>query len=354
MIEVHELQIPAEVGAEGWAEFETAMGIHYGNEALTYGTDELAFTAAESLVGYLNQEHEPTRLFAAWDGSRMVGAARYEIEAGDDPTTAWLMVDVLPGARGRGVGHALSAKLEGVAATDGIRKGIVYAVSGYAEGPRIVAPTGFGSVPRDNAEVRFLTKAGYRLQQVVRGSRLALPAGFESLLVDTASESGPAYRVHTWTGNTPVNWYGEMAALRQLMSVEEPTAGLEEPVDIWTVERVIANDALRLRGPRTRLTSVVEHIPSGQLAGFTMLSIPPEVGRAVTQQDTLVRREHRGHRLGMLLKTANLVALERDFPGHPAVTTFNAEENRPMLDVNEQLGFIPFGYEGSWRRDLPT
>jgi GNAT superfamily N-acetyltransferase len=352
--EVRELEIPTAEGANGWAEFEIAMGIHYGNEALTYGTDELAYAAAEALPGYLDQENQPTRLFAAWDGSRMVGAARYEIEPGDSPTTAWLMVDVLPGARGAGVGRALSAKLQGVASTDGIRKGIVYAVSGYAAGPRLKSPTGFGSVPRNNAEVRFLTAAGYRLQQVVRGSRLGLPLQTGQLLADSVVAVGPDYRLHTWVDRTPKLWRAEMTALRQLMSVEEPSAGLEEPIDLWTIERLIGDEDLHATSPRRRLTTAVEHVPSQRLAGFTTLSVPPERDRAVSQEDTLVRPEDRGHRLGMLLKVANLAELEQRFPGHPSVTTFNAEENRHMLDVNEQLGFAPIGYEGAWRRDLPN
>jgi hypothetical protein len=56
----------------------------------------------------------------------------------------------------------------------------------------------------------------------------------------------------------------------------------------------------------------------------------------------------------MLLKLANLVEVQRRMPGHPSVITFNAEENRHMLDVNEAVGFVPIGYEGAWRRDLPT
>jgi GNAT superfamily N-acetyltransferase len=72
----------------------------------------------------------------------------------------------------------------------------------------------------------------------------------------------------------------------------------------------------------------------------------------VTQEDTLVLREHRGHRLGMLLKVANLQYLEQVAPGHPGVLTWNAEENRAMLDVNEAVGFEPIGYEGAWRKDL--
>jgi hypothetical protein len=55
-----------------------------------------------------------------------------------------------------------------------------------------------------------------------------------------------------------------------------------------------------------------------------------------------------------VLKLANLAELQKRMPGHPAVITFNAEENRHMLDVNEAVGFVPIGYEGAWRRDLPN
>ena len=354
-VKITELEIPTAVGARGWKDFEAAIGIHYGNEALTYGTDELAFTAEETLPNYLDQEHEPTRLFAAWDGSRMVGAARYETEPGDDPHTAWLMVDVLSGVRRAGVGTALSAKLQGVAATDGIRKAIVYAVSGFGQGPQLPSPTGFGSVAADNAEVKFLLRAGYRLEQVVRGSRLALPASeVERLLAESRSHAGADFALHTWIDRTPKKWRREMAAMHQAMSVEEPSAGLDEPEDVWTIRRLVETEKRLADGPRRFLVTAVEHLPSGSLAGFTTLSVPTEIDRPVAQQDTLVLPAHRGHRLGMLLKAANLAELEQRMPGRPCVVTFNAEENRHMLDVNEKLGFVPIGYEGAWRRDLPN
>ena len=84
------------------------------------------------------------------------------------------------------------------------------------------------------------------------------------------------------------------------------------------------------------------------------MSVPAENSGSVSQQDTLVLPAHRGHGLGMLLKLANLAELQRRMPGHPSIITFNAEENRYMLDVNEAIGFIPVGYEGAWRRDLPA
>jgi hypothetical protein len=54
----------------------------------------------------------------------------------------------------------------------------------------------------------------------------------------------------------------------------------------------------------------------------------------------------------MLLKIANIEHLVERFPGRPSITTFNAEENRHMLDVNEAVGFVPFAYEGAWQRKL--
>jgi GNAT superfamily N-acetyltransferase len=350
---VHELAIPESVGAEGWADFAAAITLHFDNEALAYGTDDLRLTPTEALPDFLDPDNQPTRLFVAREDGRIVGLARYETEPGDRPRTAWFQMDVAPEYRHRGIARALSSWLQSVAATDGIRKAIVYAPSRPEKGEQLTPPTGFGSIPAANDEVRLLRAAGYRLEQVVRASRLALPIDSGARLAEATLATGDGYLVHRWIDETPARWRRDVAMLRTRMSTEEPTAGLDEPEDVWTTERADEDDARRAATGRARLVAAVEHVPSGRLAGFTVLSVPPELDRAVAQDDTLVLAEHRGHRLGMLLKLANLDHLTATRPGHPAVVTFNAEENRHMLDVNEAVGFVPLGYEGAWRRDLP-
>ncbi|MBB5641632.1 GNAT family N-acetyltransferase [Cryobacterium roopkundense] len=330
-----------------------ATAVRNAVETEGYDTTELNFSAEEVLPIWLNQAHEPMRLFAARVDGAVVARAVYETLLDPNVPFAWLTVQVLPEFRRRGLGTALADRLESLARDEHRHTQVTYAVSREGPGDRLPSPTGFGSVPLANPEVRFLLRRGYALEQVERGSRLALPVDVTDLarlLVDCAPVAGTDYSLQFWSGPTPSRWLRDMALLHTRMSTDAPTAGLEEPEDVYTIERLQTVENLAATGPRTILTAVVVHAPTGRLAGFTQLSVPTEVDRPVAQEDTLVLREHRGHRLGMLLKIANLQQLARLHPGHPSVITFNAEENRHMLDVNEAIGFGPIGYEGAWKR----
>ena len=61
---------------------------------------------------------------------------------------------------------------------------------------------------------------------------------------------------------------------------------------------------------------------------------------------------HRGHRLGMLVKAANLGGRRPGWPSVRSVLTWNASENQHMLSINIALGFRPAGYEGEWQKRL--
>lgn len=350
---IDELTIPATLGAPGGPDFVRAIEVGNEVEAIGYGTPDIAYEPDEELPMFFDP-HEPQRMFVARVDGQIVARALHETSVGDDADTSWLATEVLPAFRGRGIGTALAEAVEQIARDQGKAKVVVYAPIAEGPGERIPSPTGFGSIVADRAEVRFLQRRGYRLEQIERLSRLTLPVdGLEALLAAAQEHSGANYRLHSWIAPTPHAWLEDTALLITRMSTDAPTAGLEEPEDVWTVDRVIESDDRAARmSPRRRFTTAVEHAPSGRLVGFTVLSVPTQLHRAVDQYATLVLREHRGHALGMLLKVGNLVHLERMKPGHPSVVTFNAEENRHMLTVNEAVGFVPVANESAWRKDL--
>ncbi|SOE70988.1 Acetyltransferase (GNAT) family protein [Salinibacterium xinjiangense] len=350
---IDEVTIPSGIADPGAVDFIEAIDLGNAVNALGYGTTDINYEPAEELPHFLNP-HEPMTLLVARVDGRMAGRGIYETQTGEDADSAWLAAQVLPEFRGLGIGTALAEAVETMAASAGKSKALVYTPIPPMSGEQLTPPTGFGSVVRDHAATRFLLRRGYRLEQVERASRLGLPVdGLATRLADAEQSSGVDYVLRYWEGRTPERWLEGFAHLATRMSTDAPSAGLEEPEDVWTVERVIEFDDRNARlNPRRRVVAADEHLRSGSLVGFTVLSVPQQLVRAVDQYATLVLREHRGHRLGMLLKVANLEHLERVAPGHPSVITFNAEENRHMLDVNEAVGFVPIASESAWRKDL--
>jgi GNAT superfamily N-acetyltransferase len=351
---IEELPIPDSVDGDQGRDFRDAIEARNASEIAGYGTPEVAYPADELLLRW-KDAHEPKRWWGARVAGRIVGRGMLEWQLDDDSRVAWIKVEVHPAhERGDRIAGALMAAVEAAARDGGFTRMLTYVVSPDGPGERLVPPTGAGSVPAGNPEVRFLLDRGWRLEQVTRASRFPLPADLGALqsLHAEAAAIAAGYHVHTWRDAVPDHWREDMAVLYTRMSTDEPTAGLEQPEDPWDAARVAGHDALYAGGPSVRFTAVAEHLPTGRLAGYTQLSAPHDLARPVTQDDTLVLREHRGHRLGLLLKAANLLCPGSTMPGHPSVLTWNAEENRPMLEVNEAVGFVPIGYEGAWRKDL--
>jgi hypothetical protein len=88
-----------------------------------------------------------------------------------------------------------------------------------------------------------------------------------------------------------------------------------------------------------RLTTVAIETATDEVVAYTDLVLPSGAPTKTWQWGTLVDRAHRGHRLGMAVKVANLRELQRAHPERETVATGNDATNAHMVGINEELGF---------------
>jgi GNAT superfamily N-acetyltransferase len=351
---IHEFTVPVNLESESGEDFIEMVEMRNEIETEILGTDDLNPTPKE-LLPFFHDRFSPKRLFLARLDGRIVGRGVYEWQPEEGSTAAFIEVQIAQRVRRSGIGTSLLRVLEAAAAADGFR--VIQSWSSHppaATDDVLVPPTGFGAIDRNSAAARFALNHGYSLEQVDRISRIDLPVDPAILAAKRADAAsyGSEYDVIQWVGRCPEEWLSDMARLHQRMSTDAPMAAIEFAEEDWDEARVRNLDEMNMGGGRLGLTSAALHKPSNQLVGFTEISLPEHEGRPASQWDTLVLKEHRGHRLGMLLKVANLELLQRVSPVTPRITTYNAEENRPMLDVNEAVGFAPTAYEAAWKKTV--
>lgn len=320
-----------------------------------HGTNDFTVDVPTTRATLTEPHRKVHRLVAVPRGSTdAVGRAMVGLPLVGNTHTAVVYVEVRPGWRRQGIGSALfDAGLQ--LARDAGRSVVIsdssYAVEPPPGLPGLDSPTGSGRIPVDDDSTRFALSRGFVLEQVVRHSVLHVPVP-AAVVGPLRRDPGPDYRVHTMQDAYDEVWLDQLAILRTRMSTDAPHAGLELEEDPWDADRVRTGvQDVRERG-QGFLSAVVEHVPTGTLAGFSEVAYPWDKPPVVFQEDTLVLREHRGHGLGMLAKIAVLDALAAARPQAERIHTWNAQENRHMLAINVTLGFRQESVEAAWQRAM--
>jgi hypothetical protein len=327
-----------------------------------WGFDDLAFPAAEILVGLREQRYTARIPLVATHPDRpreVVGTLFVRVpQVGNTHLTEGSLI-VHPEHRHRGVGTALLTVAE--ARTRDLGRRLLILESDHTSEPALddpdalTPPTGAGRIARDDPFARFAARHDLTLEQADRYSVLHLPVDPERLsaLRDEAERKAWSdYRVVTWQGRCPDEWVDHYAVLQTRMSTDAPMGGLEIDEDPWDADRIRAGEATSAQAERGSLVTAAVHVATGTLVAFTELEFPLEAPEVVFQENTLVLREHRGHRLGQLVKAVNLELLAEVRPHARRVHTWNAEENSFMLRINVELGFRPTGVCGAWTKAL--
>ncbi len=273
-------------------------------------------------------------LLASVDGVD-VAAAEYEVTTYDNRHLAWLTVEVHPAHRRRGHGTSI--------------------VEALLDRARAEGRTSAGGTSWDSGPARaFAAAHGFevRLVEVNRRQVLAAvdPGVLEQLHADALGHAGD-YLLERRSGATPA---ADLAALAELTAAinDAPTGDLDMEDEAFPPERVAAYERAWLdRGDRL-LRVVARHRASGEPAGQTVVVVEGERPEIAEQHDTSVARAHRGHRLGLLLKTEMVRWLAEAEPQVATIDTWNAESNGHMVGVNELLGYQVLGRALHWQRRI--
>ena len=287
---------------------------------------------------------------SAWSGGWSAVAAGVTVGAGflrtpllDNLELAELDVHVDPDHQRSGTGTALLAHVEEQARRRG--RTVLTGLVGWTwDG----GPLGEGA-----AGPRFARARGYELALTEVQRELALPVDDAVLarLADDAALAHEEYTLRSWVGPVPDDLLPGWAELTSTLTTEAPTGVLQLEPETVSVEAVREREATLARQGRTKYNTVALSA-SGEVVAYSDLATTVHDPHRAYQWGTLVQREHRGHRLGVAVKVANLRLLQRDRPDVVRLTTYNAEDNSHMVGVNEALGFRPVAWLGDFQKKL--
>jgi GNAT superfamily N-acetyltransferase len=263
----------------------------------------------------------------------VAGWYRLELPDLENLDQAELTLVVHPAQRRRGIGRALLKHAAARAAEHGrsvLNAGTRHGTGGQAFARAMGAEPGLVDVQRV-MDVRAIGD-----EQLAR-------------LRETAEQAATGYSLVSWTGLVPEDFLEQAAVLFAALN-DAPHDPHVAPA-VWDAQRVRerVND-LRLRyGLRTYGIAAVTS-GTGEPAALTEVAVDPADPEWGHQMLTGVTREHRGHRLGLLVKVAMAEWLRTAEPQLERIQTWNAQSNRYMIAVNEALGYTILGQPANWWR----
>jgi GNAT superfamily N-acetyltransferase len=284
--------------------------------------------------------------FGAFLDGRMVGEGILMGSHRDNLHMARLLLWVAPSHQGHGYGGSLLAFMEDHARASG--RTLLRSRARIGEG--LSRNRSFAE--RLSRNRSFAERHGYTLTMTEIERRRSLPVD-PTLLDRLVAESAPHhtdYEIGAFVGTAPAALRASYVDLRNLLEIEAPHGDLELESGRNTLEDL---DAMEREHEEAGRTAVVGYaVRDGVMAAYADASVPGGDVTHVDQYGTLVHPEHRGHRLGMAVKCAQLRLLSEQFPERTYIQTSNAEVNAHMVAINVVLGFTIHQVWGEFEKRL--
>lgn len=299
--------------------------------AALLGREDAPHRSFQELAGTLRHPDSGERLhlLGGFVDGRLVGQATAYLPLLDNVEKAWVAVHVDPAEQRRGHGGRLADAITALMAEAGRSLLITEMILPFDR-------------REDHGYRRFAERQGFEFANVEILRWLSLPVADEVIQgwIDLAAERHDGYTIETFVDDVPDDLIPSLCVLLGQLSVDAPTGAVDWEEEVMTPER-FAEGRASLREQGRTIFETLATTPDRQVAAQSTLAVPAPGRTDVSQWGTFVHREHRGRRLGLATKAANLRALQRAHPEMRRIVTQNAETNDHMVSINELMGFVP-------------
>lgn len=280
--------------------------------------------------------YDVERVIANLDGEP-AGYLMLRLPTLDNLENAEAEIWVVPERRRRGVGTALYTYAADRLRALGRKRVIGETVDGRPGGSEFCAAVGASAALSE-------TRSRLDVTTVDRGS-------FDAMLAEAWTHA-EGYRTLRWQGMPPEEYIADLAYLDGRMVSDAPMGDLDWEQELVDADRIREGERRRLARGIERFHTGAIHVASDKMVGFSSLGGEKEITTHMWQSNTIVDPEHRGHRLGTIVKLENFAFALAHRPGTIAIDTFNATSNEYMLAINRAMGFRPAGAWTQWQKTL--
>ncbi|HLL08102.1 MAG TPA: GNAT family N-acetyltransferase [Nocardioidaceae bacterium] len=295
----------------------------------------LTLTGWQRMMRYGWDGTPPALLWVAYRNDEPAGYAELWLPKYDNHHLAGIQAATAPAHRGRGIGTALLDELLRAARQAG----------------RTLA---LGEAWQDSAGDAFLEARGFEWAATEEQRRLEL-VDLDRTRVDAMYDGAAAaardYELVPLVGAAPADMVDGLVEMVASIN-DAPTENLHVDDFAFDAARLMAVDEAQTAMGRRMYRLLARHIPTGEWAGHTVMEVDDDQPEWGIQDDTSVVRAHRGHRLGLLLKTGMLRWLQEVEPQLERIDTWNNASNRHMIAVNDALGCVVVGRVSGRQRQL--
>ena len=270
-----------------------------------------------------------------WENEQIIAyAIIYKTLDGENQHFPEVDIFVLPPFRKKGIGRLMLAKL-------------------YEECIRLnCTKLEFSTFSNTPCGSEFLSSIGaekctteYVNQMLVKDLDMKLMDTWIAKVKERASD----YEIDLWEDEYPKNELEGFTKLYNDFWNSIPTGSLDYEYEELTPKRLRNGMESKIKRGWKNWIMVARHKTSGEYAGFTSLLYTGFNPEMLNQGNTGVAIKHRNRGLGRWLKAALIKHVLTKMPGVKKIRSENDVTNKPMLNINNMMGFKPIYSESYWQ-----